>query len=117
MVNNLARKRSNRYKLKAKNKSSRLRLSVYRSSQHIYAQLIDDTTGCTVVSSSSVLSSIRQKSDGISKLDVAVLVGKDLGSKINQQDISSVYFDRGSFIFHGRVKALADAVRSLGVIF
>lgn len=117
MVNKSARKNSNRYNLKSKNKSSRLRLSVHRSAKNIYVQLIDDVKGVTIVSSSSVNDDIRKGSKGLSKTKIASLVGEDVGRKILEKNISGIYFDRGAYLFHGRVKALADSVRSLGVTF
>jgi large subunit ribosomal protein L18 len=90
------------------------RLSVFRSNKEIYAQLVDDNTGTTLVSVSS-----RDKEVGAtgSKLDVAKVVGKSIAEKASVAGIETVAFDRNGFLYHGRVKALADAAREAGLKF
>jgi large subunit ribosomal protein L18 len=105
------RKRSSDYKKVLKRQSTRLRLSVFRSNLFIYAQIIDDTKGATLVSASS------QKGGKGLNIAIAKEVGKALGEAAVGKNITSVYFDRGRYRFHGRVKALADGAREAGLIF
>jgi large subunit ribosomal protein L18 len=97
-----------------KGTSSRPRLSVFRSNRAIYCQLIDDLNGNTLVAASSGETSIP--SEG-TKTDVAKAVGKLIGEKALAQNISNVVFDRGGYLYHGRVKALADGARESGLQF
>ena len=90
------------------------RLSVFRSNRQIYAQLIDDSTGTTIVSASSIEKSIIDKN--INKIEKAKLVGSLLGEKAKEAGVS-VKFDRGGFLYHGRIKSLADAARETGLKF
>jgi large subunit ribosomal protein L18 len=92
--------------------AERLRLSVFRSAKHIYAQVIDDTTGRTLVAASSV--SLKQPGGNI---EAAKAVGKAVAEKAKAASITKVCFDRGGNLFHGRVKALADAAREAGLDF
>jgi large subunit ribosomal protein L18 len=92
--------------------SDKPRLRVNRSAKHIYAQIIDDVNGATLVASSSV----DLKISG-SNISAAEAVGKALGEKAKDKSIESVCFDRGGRLFHGRVKALADAARKAGLQF
>lgn len=96
---------------------SRPRLAVFRSLKHIYAQIIDDLNGKTVVSSSTLLPEIRDKVKKINKKEAAFLVGEVLAEKALAANIESVEFDRGGYSYHGRVKALADAARKKGLHF
>ena len=89
---------------------ARPRLSVHRSGKHIYAQIIDDTAGRTVAAASTL-------GGKGSNVDAAAKVGKDLAAAAKQAGVTSVVFDRGGFLFHGRVKALADAAREGGLEF
>lgn len=95
------------------------RLSVYRSLQHIYAQLIDDETGVTLVASADkYLKTPAKAEEGMSKkVAAAYSVGKDLAEKAKAAGISKIVFDRGAFKYHGRVKALADGARESGLEF
>ncbi len=93
----------------------RPRLSIHRSGRHIYAQIIDDNAGKTVVSASTVEKDARTKSGA--NLDAAVLVGKAVAERAKKAGVTKVVFDRGGFLFHGRVKALADAAREGGLEF
>jgi len=91
------------------------RLAVFRSNRQIYAQLIDDSNGTTIVSASSTEKSITDKN--ISKIEKAKLVGSLIAEKAKEAGVSSVKFDRGGFLYHGRVKSLADAARETGLKF
>ena len=99
--------------LKARS-GGRPRLSVHRSGRHIYAQIIDDAAGKTLAAASSLVKG--QKSIGAT-VDAAAQVGKDIAERAKAAGITTVVFDRGGFLFHGRVKALADAARENGLEF
>ena len=91
------------------------RLSVHRSGKHIYAQVIDDSAGKTIVAASSLDKDLKGKTS--STRDGAAEVGKALAERARKAGVSAVVFDRGGFLFHGRVKALADAAREGGLEF
>jgi large subunit ribosomal protein L18 len=93
------------------------RLSVFRSLKHIYAQIIDDTAGHTLVSTSTLDPDIRDQLPGLSKTEQAELVGRRLAEKALSSGVKRVVFDRAGYLFHGRVKALADASREGGLEF
>jgi len=95
-----------------KGTSSRPRLSVFRSNRSIYCQVIDDLSGTTLVSASSGESTISTDGD---KTEVAKAVGKLIAEKALAENISNVVFDRGGYLYHGRVKALADGAREGGL--
>lgn len=94
--------------------SARPRLSVFRSNLHIYAQIVDDTLGKTIVSASSAHLKV---SKGAKRLDVSKEVGKALAKKALEKKITTVVFDRGGYQYHGRVAALADGAREGGLVF
>ncbi len=96
--------------------AERPRLSVYRSLNHIYAQIIDDLKGTTLVAASSIEGAKEAKKTG-GNLASAKEVGKTLAQRAKQKGIDKVVFDRGGYIYHGRVKALADAAREAGLQF
>ncbi|MEN8191238.1 MAG: 50S ribosomal protein L18 [Bacteroidota bacterium] len=94
------------------------RLTVFRSAKHIYAQLIDDTQGKTLVSASTISNEIADAlKDAKSKIDKSKLVGKLLGERASDLKIKKVVFDRGGFTYHGRVKAVAEGAREAGLKF
>lgn len=95
----------------------RPRLAVFRSLNHIYAQIIDDTAGRTLAAASDLEKDVRSALDGKKKAEVATLVGQSVAKKAKEAGIRAVVFDRGGFRYHGRVKALAEAVRKGGVNF
>ncbi|MDD3999924.1 MAG: 50S ribosomal protein L18 [Bacilli bacterium] len=95
--------------------SSKPRLNVYRSNTHIYAQVIDDVAGVTLASASSIDKEL--KLDKGSNIEAAKQVGTLLAKRALEKKIENVVFDRGGFLFHGRVKALADAARAAGLKF
>ena len=99
--------------LKARS-GGRPRLSIHRSGRHIYAQIIDDAQGRTVAAASSLITG--QKSIG-ANIDAAAKVGAEIAEKAKAAGVTTVVFDRGGFLFHGRVKALADAARAGGLEF
>jgi large subunit ribosomal protein L18 len=97
--------------------TGRPRLSVHRSSKHIYAQVIDDLNGETVASASSIEKTMREHLKTGADIDAAKAVGKLVADRARAKGIDEVVFDRGRFLFHGRVKALADAAREGGLKF
>ncbi len=107
--------RKQRVRYKTKKISKRNRLSVFRSNNHIYAQLIDDTKGITVASSSSLEKSIRGKN--LTKKEIAEHIGKNIAKQIISKGIDKVAFDRGKYKYHGLIKILADAARVEGLNF
>jgi len=96
--------------------SGQPRLSVHRSSKHIYAQVIDDAAGQTVAAASTLDSELKMSS-GTSNSEAAAAVGKLVAERAKAKGVEVVVFDRGGYIFHGRVKALADAAREAGLKF
>ena len=95
----------------------RLRLSVFRSSQHIYAQLIDDRRGETVAAASSLDKDLRESLKTGADKDAASAVGRLIAQRAVEKGFTEVVFDRGGYLYHGRVKALADAAREGGLSF
>ena len=108
------RRRRNRTALRAR-AGTRPRLSVHRSGKHIYAQVIDDAAGTTVASASTLEKDVRGTSGA--NIDAATSVGKRVAEAAKAAGVTQVVFDRGGFLFHGRVKALADAAREGGLEF
>jgi large subunit ribosomal protein L18 len=95
----------------------RPRLSVFRSSKHIYAQIIDDAKGGTVVAASSIEKTLREAGKTGANVDAAKAVGKLVAQRAIERGVKSVVFDRGGYLYHGRIKALADAAREGGLQF
>ena len=111
-------KRKMRIRKKVHGSDSRLRLSIYRSTTNIYAQLINDETQSTVLSVSSIDKDLKgQIAANVNKIEQAKLVGTFLAKKANSAGITNVGFDRNGYVFRGRVKALADAAREAGLNF
>jgi large subunit ribosomal protein L18 len=98
-----------------KGTSERPRLSVYRSNKQIYAQLIDDLAGVTLASVSSASKDLSEAKGG--KVDISREVGKAIAVKAQQSGIKAVVFDRGGYLYHGRIKALAEGAREAGLQF
>ncbi|MFZ2681852.1 MAG: 50S ribosomal protein L18 [Patescibacteria group bacterium] len=105
-------RRAARVRARIEGTKERPRLSVFRSDRHISAQLIDDTTGRTLASASDMKSAA-----GAKPMERAAKVGAELSAAAKQVGITTVIFDRGSYLFHGRVKALAEAAREGGLVF
>ena len=110
------RQRRNRFALRAK-AGLRPRLSVFRSSKHIYAQIIDDQNGTTLAAASSLESDLKGSLKTGADTAAAAAVGKLIAERASKAGVTQVVFDRGGYIFHGRVKALADAAREGGLSF
>ena len=110
------RKLRNRLSIK-KNIGNKLRLSVFRSNKHIYCQIIDDIKQVTLCSSSTLDPEVRKDIKSSSTIDAAEKVGKDIATKAKRSGLETVVFDRGGYIYHGRVKSLAEGARSNGLKF
>jgi large subunit ribosomal protein L18 len=110
-------KRKIRVRKKISGNSERPRLNVFRSASHIYAQVIDDTTGNTIVSASTLLDIVGSGLKSTGNIEAASKVGAEIARRALEKNISSVVFDRSGFLYHGRVKALADAARENGLSF
>jgi large subunit ribosomal protein L18 len=95
----------------------RARLSIFRSSKHIYAQVIDDTQGTTLVAASSIEKNMRGSMKNGANIAAAKAVGKLVAERATAKGIKDVVFDRGAYLYHGRVKALAEAAREGGLKF
>ncbi len=95
----------------------RPRLNVFRSNQHIYAQVIDDTRGHTLVSASTIDPEVRAQVAGKTKTEAARIVGQVVARRAKEAGITTVVFDRGGWLYHGRVKALAEGAREGGLEF
>ena len=111
------RRRHRRIRAKIAGTSECPRLNVFRSLDHIYAQVIDDVAGKTLASASTIDKGLVAEMDGKTKKEQATLVGKSLAERAVAAGINRVVFDRGGFVYHGRVKALADGAREGGLQF
>ena len=110
-------KRKARIRKKIYGKSERPRLSVFRSAKHIYAQIIDDVNGRTIVAASTVEKEVCSQPKFESKVAAAAFVGKLIGKRALEKGIKQVVFDRNGFLYHGRVKAVSDGAREAGLEF
>ena len=97
--------------------AQRPRLAVFRSNNHMYAQIIDDTVGNTIVSASTLDKDIKGAVEKTNNVDAAAQVGTSIAKKALEKGITTVVFDRGGYIYHGKVQALADAAREAGLTF
>ncbi len=110
-------RRRRRVRMKLSGTSERPRLNVFRSLDHIYAQVIDDVQGRTLASASSLDKDLRSEMSDKTKKEQAELVGKTVAERAKVAGIETVVFDRGGFLYHGRIKALADGAREGGLKF
>ena len=110
-------KRKKRIRKKIYGTTERPRLSVFRSSRHIYAQIIDDTAGRTLVAASTVDQQTKDAPKFKNKVEAANFVGKIVGERALNQGIKKVVFDRNGFLYHGRVKSLSEGARKTGLVF
>ncbi len=113
----LRQKRKIRVKNRVQRDKTKIRLSVFKSLSHIYAQVIDDTNNKTLVSESTLSKEFKATNKNGGNIDAAKWVGNSLGKKAIENGVKEVYCDRGGFIYHGRIKALADSVREAGIKF
>jgi large subunit ribosomal protein L18 len=117
-TNDLQQRRRERLRFQLRRKSTgRPRLSVFRSGKHIYAQVIDDAQGRTVAAASTLDRALREQLKTGADKDAATAVGKLVAERALAAGVSAVVFDRGSYLYHGRVKALAEAAREGGLSF
>ena len=106
-----------KYRIRQKNISNHPRLVVYRSNANIYAQLVDDEKNATVLSASSIDNSLKKSIDkAANKIEISKIVGESLAEKIKDANIERIIFDRNGYKYHGRVKVLAEAIRSAEII-
>ena len=110
-------KRKKRIRKTLSGTPERPRLSVFRSSRHIYAQIVDDESGNTLVSSSSLEKACKEQNDLDNNVAMARYVGKLVGERAVEKGIQSVVFDRNGFLYHGRVKAVSEGAREAGLDF
>ncbi|WP_457570234.1 50S ribosomal protein L18 [Desulfurobacterium sp.] len=110
-------KKHRRVRKKVFGTPERPRLAVYKSLKHMYAQIIDDTKGHTLVAASTVDKEVREKIKGLSKTEAARVVGQVIAERAKAKGITAVVFDRGGFIYHGRIKAIAEGAREGGLEF
>ena len=110
-------KRKARVRTRIFGTEQRPRLSVFRRAKHIYAQLVVDSTGSTIVAASTLSPEIRAELEGLKKSDAAKKVGELIGRKAAEKNIRKVVFDRNGFLYHGRIKALAEGARASGLEF
>lgn len=115
--NEVRKSRVTRIRNKVSGTPDRPRLNVYKSLNHIYAQLIDDVNGVTLASASTVQKDIASKINGKTKQEAAFIVGEAVAKNATKKGIKSVVFDRAGYLYTGRVKALADGARSAGLEF
>lgn len=115
--NAIRQRRHLRVRKKIVGTSERPRLNVFRSNANIYAQIIDDSEGKTLVSASTLDKAIADKVESSGNVEAAIEVGKLVAERALASGITNVVFDRGGYIYHGRVKALADAAREAGLVF
>ena len=116
MNKNILKQTRTRKKIK-KVANGRYRLSIYRSLNNIYAQIIDDNKGTTIISSSTLDKKIKSKLKKTGNKEAAGEIGKILAEKAKEKGIKKVIFDRGKYLYHGRIKALADGARKAGLEF
>lgn len=122
MVNKQSRseirvKKHNRMRNRFAGTAERPRLAVFRSNNHMYAQIIDDTVGTTLVSASTVQKDVKAELEKTNNVDAAAYLGTVIAKKAIEKGINTVVFDRGGFIYQGKIKALADAAREAGLEF
>jgi len=110
-------KRKRRVRGKIFGTQERPRLSVFRSSRHIYAQVIDDNSGKTLAEASTLNKELREKFVGLKRKEAAAEAGRLVAERLLSENITEVVFDRGMYLYHGRVKTLAEAARKAGLKF
>jgi large subunit ribosomal protein L18 len=113
----IRRRIRHRIRRKVAGSAARPRLAIFRSDKHIYAQAIDDATGRTVASASTVEPDVKSRAPKGSNVEAAKVVGGVIAERLRGQGIEVVVFDRGGYLYHGRIKALADAAREAGLKF
>ena len=115
--NQLRQRRHARVRKSVSGTAETPRLNVYRSLNHIYVQIIDDTKGVTLASASTMEKEVREQVAGKTKTEAAKIVGVKVGERAKEKGIEAVVFDRGGYLYTGRVKAVADGAREAGLKF
>ena len=115
--NEIREKKHRRLRNRFSGTAERPRLAVFRSNNHMYAQIIDDTVGTTLVSASTVQKDVKAELEKTNNVDAAAYLGTVIAKKAIEKGINTVVFDRGGFIYQGKIKALADAAREAGLEF
>lgn len=110
-------RRKRRVRKKIRGTAARPRLSVFRSARHIYVQAVDDDSGTTLATASTLSPELKDKVKGLNKRDAAKMVGEQIGSRIKEKGLERVVFDRNGFLYHGRVQALSEGAREAGLKF
>ena len=110
-------KRQKRVRRKVRGTAERPRLCIFRSSRHMYAQVIDDDSGCTLVTASTLSPNVRDRVKDVDKKEAAKLVGRAVAEAAKAKGIDKVVYDRNGFLYHGRVAALAESAREAGLDF
>lgn len=110
-------RRKRRVRKKIRGTAARPRLSVFRSARHIYVQAVDDDSGMTLATASTLSPELKDKVKGLNKRDAAKMVGEQIGSRIKEKGLERVVFDRNGFLYHGRVQALSEGAREAGLKF
>ena len=113
----IRRKKHARLRNRISGTAERPRLSVFRSNNHMYAQIIDDTVGNTLVSASTLQKEVKAELEKTNNVDAAAYLGTVIAKRAIEKGINTVVFDRGGFIYQGKIKALADAAREAGLEF
>jgi large subunit ribosomal protein L18 len=111
------KRRHRRIRTKLSGTAERPRLNVFRSLEHIYAQVIDDEAGRTIASASTVDKQLRTEIDGKTKKEQATIIGKAVAERAKAAGVETVVFDRGGYLYHGRIQALAEGAREGGLKF
>nr|AYR06223.1 ribosomal protein L18 [Renouxia sp.] len=106
-----------KYEKKIKGNMDRPRLCVFKSNKHIYVQAIDDISNKTIATSSSICPKLKQYIKSSATCETAKIIGQDIAIKLQKKGIKHIIFDRNKYVYHGRVRALADAARNTGIIF
>jgi large subunit ribosomal protein L18 len=115
--NSMRQARQHRVRSKVSGTAERPRLNVYRSLNNMYAQIIDDTTGTTLVSASTLEADVKSQVSGTGNKEAAKVVGETVAKRAIEKGIDTVVFDRAGYLYHGRVKELADGARAAGLKF
>lgn len=110
-------KKHNRIRNRFSGTAERPRLSVFRSNNHMYAQIIDDTVGNTLVAASTVEKEVKAELKKTNDVEAAAYLGKVIAKRAMDKGITEVVFDRGGFLYHGKIAALAEAAREAGLVF
>lgn len=110
-------RRKRRVRKKIRGTAARPRLSVFRSARHIYVQAVDDDSGMTLATASTLSPELKNKVKGLNKRDAAKMVGEQIGSRIKEKGLERVVFDRSGFLYHGRIQALSEGAREAGLKF